>query len=359
MIVHINENNLKLIDSAMLLDPNRYQEVEDAVLRVGGSRSPTFALETASFLSEKIDSVLSQMDKGLSEKYFLLLKLLRLYGIRAFNDAEKEQVFREFILELFRSGLVEVLDEVELVFKAYFDAKDIREHYRTMFASGIEKNTEILGQQNIKVFISGEEKLVRPTLQNWLLDYNGNSHVDAETKRRSAFEQTNYMLHSENVKNLSKADRELLLRVIQFYDWLKFDPLNFDFTLPGQKRRQEKVDDIDTPTKLIPDELKSMLEKMRSQQEQAFKSANGLNYMSGQSGVMGEPQAVKPKPVPPQVQKPVVAPPARPPILPPLNKKPEEPRTLMDIKADIENKRRKAQEEIDRKLEELRRKVQK
>lgn len=301
--MYINENNLKFIDAAILLDPKRYQEIEDAVLRVGGSRSPTFALETASLLAAKIDSVLSQMDKSLSEKYFLLLKLLRLFGIRAFNDVEKEQVFREFVLELFRSGLVDVMDEVELFFKAYFDAKDIREHYRTLFVSGIEKNKEILGQQNIKVLINGEEKLVRPTLQNWLLDYNGTSHVNAETKRRGAFEQANYMLHSENVKNLSKTDRALLLKVIQFYDWLKFDTLDFDFALPGQKRWQDKVDEINTPTKLIPDELKNMLEKMRSQKEQVVAATDEFNNISGQNEIIGKPQADKLRPAPPRPQQ--------------------------------------------------------
>ena len=351
----INEDNFKNLDPAKLLEAKRYPEVEDMVVSVMAGQDPDYARDFALLLNSKLAKISAQLSQELLNKYLALLKALQLSGLRAMEDGDKEVFFKEKILDVFQLGFVDVRAELETDFKAYFESPMIIEDWRKLFLSALEKNSQKLGAKPIQVLVAGADKMVPQTLQNWLSDYNSNQHVDPKLQKRSGFDQVNYIDHSKNAAGLTKEERLVLQKVLQFYDWLRFDPLRYDFSLPGQPKEEDEMVDVEKSEDIFSPELVAALEKMRQQggQAQPVPYMNRQNFQLPQAAVRSQVSS-------PAVQRPAekIQPvlPKTPPTIP---QKPAAAPTLMDIKTDIENKRRKAQEEIDRKLEELKRKVQK
>ena len=365
-INHITEENFVNVSPAMLLDPKWYPEVEDVVLNVDAADTGDYAKEYGGMLASKLAEAGARMPEELKGKYFTLLKILRLSALEATPDIEKEKFFNELILAVFQTDLVDPKSKLDTFFRGFYNDPQAIEHYRGLFLRALEKNQEVLGAQNLQVDTGADTKTLRPTLANWVTDYNYSTHLSSDTHRRGGFEQTNYFLHSPNTKNLDKAGKDALLKFLQFYDWLRFDPLKYDFSLPGQEPWEDETVEFAKPEKVLPEDLAELIEKLRAAPSDTTKDIQGLNYMVGKSGVMSEP--VQPQKPVANISKPAAALPPRaannpvvnpPPKMPPLVPKGPAPRSLMDIKADIENKKRKAQEEIDKKLDELKRKVQK
>jgi len=217
-IIKIVEENFKNIDPQLLLDPKWYPDIEGMILSVDAAETPDYSKQYAIVLADKLAKIGNKMPSDIADKYFRLLKVLRLGSLLSVSDNEKEKFFRELILDTFGLDFVNVKNKIDFVFRSYFDAKEIVEDLRSLFLRGIEKNIELLGNNNIVATVAGEDKLVRPTLQNWLTDYNGSAHINPEIKKRGGYEQVNYITNSRNTKGLNKTDRDVLLKILQFYD---------------------------------------------------------------------------------------------------------------------------------------------
>ncbi|MBI5530271.1 MAG: hypothetical protein HY918_02100 [Candidatus Doudnabacteria bacterium] len=262
-IISITEENFSQIDSQELLNPARYVEVENLVLAVGWEGYPQ-AVNLASILVDRLSVVAEKMPKELFAKYLFLLRVLKLFGLRALTDKEKQKFFSEGILDVFKSDLVNVHEQVDYTLKAYAYAPDILKSLRDSLITGLEKNSEILGKKNIKVTFNGEDRLVNPMVQNWLADYNSLFHTSSQIKKRGGYEQINYITGSSNARLLEKQDSAVLLKLIQFYDWLKFDPLLYNFREQGSPLWEEEIINVEKPEKFIPDDLASIIENIRS-----------------------------------------------------------------------------------------------
>ncbi len=262
-MVVIFEDNLKTIDPLLLLDLKAYQNVEDVVLSIVAGGSSDEAVNFAMILADKLLAIEGNLPKELSTKYLRLLKILKLLSLRTLDEKQQEVFFKEQILDTFKTDIIDAKEWVEKIFISYFDGGDQNENLRALYLKSIEKNQEILGSDNIKLIINGEEKLVNPTIQNWLFDYNSSSHVSKDLNRRGGYEQVNFVTGSLNARKLDKENRDLLLKIVQFYDWLKFDPLQYDFRLPGQTVSNEEYINIESPQSLIPDDLIVSVEKLR------------------------------------------------------------------------------------------------
>jgi hypothetical protein len=214
-------------------------------------------------LADKLLAIEGNLPKELSTKYLRLLKILKLLSLRTLDEKQQEVFFKEQILDTFKTDIIDAKEWVEKIFISYFDGGDQNENLRALYLKSIEKNQEILGSDNRQLIINGEEKLVNPTIQNWLFDYNSSSHVSKDLNRRGGYEQVNFVTGSLNARKLDKENRDLLLKIVQFYDWLKFDPLQYDFRLPGQTVSNEEYINIESPQSLIPDDLIVSVEKLR------------------------------------------------------------------------------------------------
>jgi len=350
---HITEENFEQVDPNLLADPRWYPEVEAMVISIDAAGTADYARKYATIFAEKLRIAAPRLAEDLSKKYLALLKTLRFYSLQSTPDKEKEVFFSELILDTLRVGFLDINKKLEDFFRGFYDDPQTIEFFKSMFLRALERNAEILGDQNLQIDTGAETKTVRPTLAGWINDYNLSTHLNQDTHRRGGFEQTNYLLHSQNVKMLSKENKDILLKLLQVYDWLRFEKLKFDFRIPGQESWNEEELNFSTAEKVLPEDLVDMLNKHRLEKASTIKEINGLNYMTGQSAVM-EPSAV------PEITQKELSKPARPkpvPLRPPDLNMPNNPRNLMDIKAEIESRKQKVQEEIDKKLEELRRKV--
>jgi hypothetical protein len=297
----ITEENFQDIEPKLLLDPQRYEDIEVLVISILAGGSGDEAKECASILADKLSIIGEGLSKDLQKKYINLLKVLKLIALKSLSDLGQENFFAEQILDIFKIDFIDVKEQIGLVFSSYFEASDIIENLRGLFLKGLEKNQELLGQGNIKITISGEVRMVKPSLQNWLFDYNTSVHINKELKKRAGYEQINYATGSLNVRTLDKENRDVLLKVIQLYDWLKFDPLKYDFRLPGQPSWQEDVIDVDSPQKYIPDDLIQSIEKFRAKRPAQDKNNQGT-YAKSQK--LELPQEVLSPKVPPVVPVP-------------------------------------------------------
>ena len=81
----------------------------------------------------------------------------------------------------------------------------------------LQNNSERLGDQSITV----ENVKDLPTVKNWIKDYNSSQSFKGG---RSHFNQINYISNSQNIKNLTAKDKEILSKILEIYDWLLFPP---------------------------------------------------------------------------------------------------------------------------------------
>ncbi len=260
----IFEENFKGIDPKLLLEPENYLDVEDMVLSIGAAHSSDYAKECVLVLADKLSIIGDKLSQDLAVKYIRLLKVLRLYSLQSVKDSEKQKFFEDQIVDVFKFEEVDVQERVNMLFMSFMDARDIIENLRKTFLLGFEKNEEIIGEKNINIYKGEQKKLAKPSLKNWLIDYNSNTHIDFATNKRSGYQQVTFLTRSSNVTALNKKGKDLLVKLIQFYDWLKFDPLIYNFRLPGQPKRRERFAYFDEPRKDIPEELLALIEERRS-----------------------------------------------------------------------------------------------
>jgi len=99
------------------------------------------------------------------------------------------------------------------IFK-YFDVIGDSAQVRNIFAGFVkllEQNTETLGGASLTI----EDKKYLPQLKNWILDYAKYPSLNA---RRGSIDRLNYINQSPNVRALTQGQRQVLLRVLKFYD---------------------------------------------------------------------------------------------------------------------------------------------
>ncbi len=150
-----------------------------------------------------------------------LLLAINNFDLLVLNELSQEETLR--ILEdnlAFFISKIDILEQYKwyLNNKAGFNSVWIKN-----CAKSLEKNSELLGRVNITLILSGEEKKVEQTIKNWLIDYNSSEHPNLEIQKRGGYEQINYINHSQNVRILSKEEKDVLMVILKFYDWLKFE----------------------------------------------------------------------------------------------------------------------------------------
>jgi|GEM_PF-4263280 len=80
-----------------------------------------------------------------------------------------------------------------------------------LFQKPFEQNVEALGSNPLTI----EDKKVLPQLKNWILDYSKFPSLNA---RRGSIDRLNYINQSPNARGLTQNQRQVLLKVLKFYD---------------------------------------------------------------------------------------------------------------------------------------------
>jgi hypothetical protein len=153
-----------------------------------------------------------------------LLNTINEFDFQTLNELTQEEALR-----MVESSLLFFMGKIDLLkrYRWYFNSRaGFNLSWLSKCCQAMEKNQEFLGQTNIDLSVSGEEKKVTPAIKNWVTDYNSFAHADPISNKRSSFQQTNFLLHSSNIQKLNGGNKEILLKIIQFYDWLRYQKIS-------------------------------------------------------------------------------------------------------------------------------------
>ena len=270
MINRITIENLKRIDQGTLLDPTFFTKVEDFVYEIEAEGSPDMAREI--FLS--VSATLNKSDESAIKKYLPILCALRLISLISVSDNEKKIFLGDNIITLLNQNYVNVKFWLKFVFSAYAAEDETQQDLQKLFVSSLSESSALISEKNIQI-TTGQ---VRPLVKNWIYDYNAYVPLN---KERSASDETAYINQSPNTKLLTPDQRNLLLKLLRIYDWLRFDVLVpkkiiEDLQEAASERpiltaRVNRVEKIETP---IPPQPQSAFDQKISQ---ASASAHGLD----------------------------------------------------------------------------------
>ena len=221
-----------------------------------------------------------------------------------------------------------------------------RVQFMSSILQALEASVMLLGKD--KIMIAG--RVYEPTVGNWIKDYLSSP---SQAAQRTNIDEIKYFNQSPNTRKLAERDKQELVEIMRMYDLLKNSVVSAT-NLPVTEDIEKAFEGFNL-YKILPG-----LDYEEYEREKQNSASPGLSAENSPSPYINN-QRFRPvsspdlklpvsKPAPVAVREPV----STPPVLPV-----RQVASLTDIKAEIESKKRKAQEEIDRKLEELKRKVQK
>lgn len=129
------------------------------------------------------------------------------------NDEEFYKLFRERLLEgleLENNDLARLVDN-KIAMTFGIGALGLTNNA----IHALRQNIQLIGNQPLMV--KNETRPVRPVIRNWLVDFLRNSPAENPTD----VDISNYLFNNPNCKKLSPADRNLLGRVLDFYNGLR------------------------------------------------------------------------------------------------------------------------------------------
>lgn len=196
------------------------------------------------------------------------------------------------------------------------------------FQKDLEGNEEILGKNQIKM----DEKVLPPTIKNWILDYLTSS--PKAMSERGAYDQIHYIQQSKNTQSLSDTDKNVLLDIIKLHSWF-LDPEYSEEELSAYEEELKRKEKVSAP--------------QNSQPPFSTPEAPAAKTFSDVAAAPSGQPLPKPAPVktPPTIGFPFSV--KQPPVKAPLS--------LQDMQKEIENKKHQAQVMIDQKLDELKEKT--
>ena len=254
----LTEDNFVAAPADLLLEAKRYREIEDMIISIDAAYTPDYARAYAISLAAKLEAVWDRIPQELLGKYLRLIKALHLFGLLSVADKEKEKFFHEQILDVFRLDFVNVKDWVELLFKVFHENRDIVEGLRRLIIRGLQANVEALGANNLHIV--GAESPQKPTLQNWLADYNRSTPPGPARTGRGRLEQMNYMAKSPHAVKLDQENKRILSEALALYDFVRYSKFEYDFSFPGQKPLvDQEIEPGKTAHELIPAYLVDLL----------------------------------------------------------------------------------------------------
>ncbi len=178
------------------------------------------------------NSEIAKENPDLLRRYFELLVILRSNFINFLDDREIEVFFQNFVLLALTVSTFSIPDfnfreKIRLFFKWdlwYFD-EEAREQMRGFATKALESNEEYLGSEPLVIKEGGQR--VEQTVRYWLEDYN--RYTVSKRGVRGPIERFEYTQKSGNVKTLDADQRMLLLKLLEFYDWLKYSGFDDSF----------------------------------------------------------------------------------------------------------------------------------
>ncbi len=177
------------------------------------------ARETAKELEFQIKKL---SEKSGSEKeiqeYFILLTRLKLLTLPLLRDEEANKLVKEKAIELLADADLDLAERVEA--RQLTVAESLRyENSNQPLIEAIHQNEETIGRE--RIFVSGNPEPQVPTVANWLLDYDRTFG----TGPQKDLTWLEYVNSGANASRLEAKDKEVLRKLLKFYEYLKPIPV--------------------------------------------------------------------------------------------------------------------------------------
>ena len=148
-----------------------------------------------------------------SEELNIYGSLAKFVAFAVLPESDQLELFRTFLVKALRVG-IDIKNRFSIKMNLTSDA--IWPETVQTFLEKMLQNEERIGREFI--LVEGERGSVPPTLANWLRDYNRKYGMD----RHEKIVPHRYLNENTNAQKLGQEDRVLLLRVLEFYEGLKF-----------------------------------------------------------------------------------------------------------------------------------------
>ncbi|MDO8505885.1 MAG: hypothetical protein Q7S48_04900 [bacterium] len=157
--------------------------------------------------------------KDIFDRYQKMVSLLLAASLAIRQDSEVQEFLSKRLLPMLKinDGVVDVRENLYYRLRLTGLLFLLPSEEQKNLARYIQQNTERIGQQNLSVLNAIETN--QSTVGNWLKDYE--QFFPAFTVRGS-LERTRYLSEALNPRKLSNAERSLLLRVLEVYDFIRF-----------------------------------------------------------------------------------------------------------------------------------------
>src|SRR3989344_7145807 len=163
----------------------------------------------------------SQLDEQTNQFHRKQLLLLQFGAFSFLKADEQNKLLQNSLVTALRAG-IDVKAHIEHIFLPDF-LGSVHEKKVHELTQSLEGCSERLGNNPIR--LGGQ---VEAQVKNWLLDFKNSSGG-----KQSAYEIVNYLTNSENAKQLSTEDREILRDILVLYRWLKFEAVPENYLEPA------------------------------------------------------------------------------------------------------------------------------
>ncbi len=226
-IVSITWENLHYIKPEWLKDEHILYELKLFVLDVSDSNDAADAGRCFTILHDLLRKApnLAREHPDIFREYLRLLAVLKASLLVTMPDDDIHTFLRENLLLTLEVQDLEVRDKINDLLTLYLGFPDGQANFAKELLRVIEKNDEYLGTVWLK--LKGREHPERPVVANWLIDYNqfsvSLSKPGLGITKRGGTERATYATQSENVRQLTADEKAILLRLLELYDWLRFE----------------------------------------------------------------------------------------------------------------------------------------
>jgi len=194
----------------------KFQEIAQEIIWTENiSRARDLIIKIENLLKEKPDLLVSQ-PKLYQYCQDILIKL-KFIALTTLPDQQVLVLIKEHLLNALKTGIdVSRILEINLRSRPVFARGEFKKGTR----QALKENQQKIGSQSLT--IKGKPTPQPPTLKNWLLDYD----KETGTKKHSELEREQYLAQNPNVRKLEQTEKDLLRKVLKFYDNLKPIPVS-------------------------------------------------------------------------------------------------------------------------------------
>ncbi|MCK5459949.1 hypothetical protein KAI52_02455 [Candidatus Parcubacteria bacterium] len=168
-------------------------------------------------LSQRLEKEIKEKSEFQNSQYYDILYKLKWVALPKLKDGEVKEMFASHFMVIFKIAGFNIWNKLKskIINDIFYDE---RNNFKNKIKKILLDNEEIITSKRIFV----NQKIVNPSIANWLRDYNINVGSEFINKE----EQTQYLTYSENIKKIDNLEeKEKLKTLFKIYEKLKISSL--------------------------------------------------------------------------------------------------------------------------------------